>query len=351
MDKAQLKRTYDLYTLASRDTSLHKSGSVYTGPCPFCGEGRDRFTLKHTLNGWRWSLRTCDHGQGGASWWDAIKYVQIREGVSFPEAIRRMGGELAPRTSRAKPQPHSVRVSLPSAEWQKTGWEFVLTAGGRMCAESGREGLRYLAARGLNDRDAAAHMLGFAPVFDPKAHRERPAIVIPHFDQARTLTCIQYRFTDDEPDGLRYFMQKGSTRVLWGMHLVFPHHRTLWVVEGEINGMSLARILRKEPVSIVSIGSESISAAQGLVLRRLAGPRSRFERVFVWADKAEKARAIKAAIGRRCTLLQSPQGQDANDLLRAGVLLRFVRATEGKIRAGRGSLYSLQAARSAPVTA
>jgi len=50
----------------------------------------------------------------------------------------------------------------------------------------------------------------------------------------------------------------------------------------------------------------------------------KYKHVIVWTDKGEKAREAQDAIGKQCELLQSPNGQDANDLLQTGTLVEFL---------------------------
>jgi len=75
-------------------------------------------------------------------------------------------------------------------------------------------------------------------------------------------------------------------------------------------------------VSVLSFASENLNAAQKALLPILAG---RYKRVIIWTDKGEKAREAQKAIGKRCELMKSPHGQDANDLLQAGLLTDFLR--------------------------
>ena len=57
--------------------------------------------------------------------------------------------------------------------------------------------------------------------------------------------------------------------------------------------------------------------------------KEKYQKVIVWADKAEKARAVQAPVGKPCVMIQSPYGQDTNDLLQAGVLGEFLERVRG----------------------
>lgn len=326
MDKNQIIETFDLLSLVGRDTSLRKAGTVWVGPCPFCGQGDDRFTIKDSPTGYRWALRKCEHGQNGVAWWDPIKYIQIRDGISFLEAIKAMGGEsIKSDQIRRKPQSQKVKIELPNEDWQESSLSFVEDAHVKLLALPAGELCRdYLHSRELSFSLWIDALLGFTEGYDPKAGAKRAALVIPHFwafsQNKVSLAAVKLRFLDDHPDGLRYIARKGSKPLIYGIEDSIPTHETLLIVEGELNRLSIKQC---SPIntSVISPGSENISQAQRVVFSRLA---RRFRRVLIWTDKGEKAKEIRGIMGRSCDLRKSPNGQDANDLLQTGILPAFL---------------------------
>lgn len=93
-----MKHDVDLLALIGHDTNLKKTANIqgrgpeYGGPCPFCG-GEDRFKVQPQMG--LWWCRQCSPNE---HWSDAPAYVMRRDGVPYPEALRRLGlKEEAPR--------------------------------------------------------------------------------------------------------------------------------------------------------------------------------------------------------------------------------------------------------------
>ena len=322
MDKSSVKETFDLLSLVEKDTTLRKSGAYHIGPCPFCG-GCDRFTLKNTPDGWLWHCRKC----GSDKYQDAIAYVMKHDNLTFTEALRSMGGETVAKQDRTRADKHKAKpinkpkIEIPPEEWQQEAEWFHYRANTFLLSDKQAEpGREYLQERGIILADWCRELLGFV-VCDPKAKVYRPAIVIPHLDNCWKLTAVKLRLIDDSPQGFRYISRKGSKPLLWGLHTTFDKHETLVLVEGELNAISIRHCI-PVGVSILSFGSENLTPAQVALLPILA---RKYERVIVWTDKGEKAREAQTAIGKRCELLKSPYGQDANDLLKAGLLAEFMK--------------------------
>ena len=325
MDKNFLKETFDLLSLVERDSTLRKSGAYYSGPCPFCG-GDDRFTLKSTAGGWIWLCRKCGDGK----YQDAIAYVMKCNSLPFSDALRSMGGETVTKLNLGMKKPRKANsvIELPSQDWQEKEWDFVERAiVSLQTGKQGDSGKVFLHRRGFTMADWNRELVGLTDAWDPKAAAKRPAIVLPHFDSSWNLTAVKLRFIEKNSQGLRYISRRGSKPLFWGLHTAFNHHETLMLVEGELNAISIRQCI---PccLSVFSFGSENITAAQKTLLPSMA---EKYKRIIVWTDKGEKAREVQDAIGKRCELLGSPNGQDANDLLQAGKLVDFLRAYSEQI--------------------
>ena len=87
-----------LFTLIGRDTTLTrtsaKHGGEYSGPCPLCRQGTDRFKVWPEVG--RWACLGAAHGRAGCGRsGDAIQYIRERDGVSYREACGRLDVEPA----------------------------------------------------------------------------------------------------------------------------------------------------------------------------------------------------------------------------------------------------------------
>jgi DNA primase len=322
MDAIQINQSFDLLSLAGRDTNLSRHGGYHVGPCPFCG-GTDRFNLKHTEDGYRWYCRKC----GDGIYHTALDYVMRREKIDFKTALVRLGGDeknINRTYTRLEPAPRPLE--LPDSDWQTSTWRELDEASDRLLLHSeGMVGREYLSRRGLGRGTWYAWQLGLAHLFDPKANCRRPAIVIPWFDLDPlrfVLTAVKYRFIDENPNGLRYMSRRGSVPVLFGLWDALPENHTLVLVEGEINALSIWQCL-PAGVTCVSFGGEA--AVRARILKVFA---SQYPRVFVWADDPKRAKDLRSAIGQKVHALRSPDSGgvkwDANKMLQAGNLAPFV---------------------------
>ena len=180
----------------------------------------------------------------------------------------------------------------------------------------------YLHGRGLIEPTIQRALLGAAMVYDPKARHERPAASIPYFDTALNVRAVKYRFADNEPDGLRYVMEKGSQSGFYYLPEHLGYCDTLLVLEGELNLLSVAQV--KPELDLISTGSQSISETMRRDLSRLA---ARYRKVWVWFDEPQKAQET-ALLVTRGVPVQSPvvdgRKMDANAILQTDQLHEFI---------------------------
>jgi hypothetical protein len=325
MDAQTTNQTFDLLPLCG---PLKRSGRYHVGPCPFCG-GRDRFTLKHTSEGDRWHCRKCGDGR----YHTPIDFIMRLKKCDFDAALTSMdplgtpehGGSTAAHaasSSGLRPWP----PGLPTPSWQADARRFADAACLRLGAAKGRAGLKYLTgARRLHPSVLLAWDIGFTPVMqfcdkDTAAFGgptwARPAVVLPWHDGG-TITQVKYRIIGANRDKLRTNKQPAVDALLFGLQHLLGSDRTLLLVEGEINALSVWQC-HPQGVAVVSFGSEG--GGRPDALRALA---ARYERTFVWCDDLRRARAISAQVPR-ARALRSPQHRgvkyDANQLLQAGAL-------------------------------
>ncbi len=154
VDLAALKRRHLLADVVeAAGVPLRGRGRVRQGVCPFHEEREGSFTVYGDTE--RWYCFGC--GEGG----DVLDFLQRLEGLSLPEAIRRL--DAAPPTTTPSRR-HAARRKDNTAVPQRD--PALLTAAARYYAgelRCRREARAYLASRGVGMDTAARLGLGYAP--------------------------------------------------------------------------------------------------------------------------------------------------------------------------------------------
>jgi hypothetical protein len=357
-EQIELARRADVLALVGNRVELKReSRGEYAGPCPRCG-GQDRF---HCTAEW-FMCRQCHEKRG-----DAIGLLRwLTPGLSFAEAVAQLAGGAAPTaTGRgpAAPRPAAKPQAAQPAEWRNRAAKLVLECQKRLLEPEGEAGAEYLLSRELEPRTWLAYGLGFrpdAPVPGTQGKQGAPAIVLPWYAGDR-LVAVRYRFLEAQ-GGHKLTAETGSQfagRLFGGqalptwVRLPADDGRrngerlcTLLIVEGEINAMSAWQAAGDTGLHVLSLGSESAGLSEAAVQAAL-----RYGLVLAWADKGKIAQRLMAqlpgAVG-----VQSPGGNDANDLHRRGLLGGFLarkRAAEAMSREElEGLLWALYDAAQLP---
>ena len=138
VDLAALKRRHLLAEVVeTAGIELRGRGRVRQGVCPFHEEREGSFTVYGDTE--RWYCFGC--GEGG----DVLDFLQRAEGLSLPEAIRRL--DAAPPTAVVSPNRRPAPAPVPSRD------PALLTAAGRFYGGELRrsgEARAYLASRGIH---------------------------------------------------------------------------------------------------------------------------------------------------------------------------------------------------------
>lgn len=254
-------------------------------PCPGCG-GDDRF---FAFKDGQVACRKC-HPKP----MDAVELLVWREGLQAKEAAEHLVGGTV---SVSGPKTRNRNSSERGPSWQAVTQRLIAESKANL---PGSEGEQYLARRGLSSATSVAWHLGFDV--------RRAAIVIPSVDRGGIISAVKFRALDPEAKR-RFWQEPGSAPGLCGKHLLrgLP---LLVGVEGELNAASLWQALG-DRADVVSFGSERND--QGFqMLAELAKGR---DRVVIWADEEERVRALGRLIPK-ARMLKSPNGMDANDILR-----------------------------------
>lgn len=313
-------RQANLIELAGQHTELRKKGAAEkTGPCPKCG-GDDRFNVQAD-----WFLcRTCHTTKG-----DPIEFVRWMHGYGFREAVEHITGDTLPSGPVEKRKPEKKRPSTNldwrSSEWQQQAQRGIDQAHNTLLdSMAGRAGQKYLLGRGIEPNAWMVYRLGFNPSISlpgTKGKEKAPAITIPWI-------------VGDKPRGIRYRLLKehngqkqtaffGSrfSDALYGGQALTGGIRalsTLIICEGELNALSIWQASEGTALDVLSMGSEGARLPDKMI--EVA---DQYRRVIVWMDKEARAKKTSALI-EGAWAIQSPNDQDANDLLQQGILSPFL---------------------------
>jgi cation transport regulator ChaC len=333
--------------LAGRLVALRKESTAeLSGPCPKCGGG-DRFHVKADL----FFCRQCYPLENGKPH-DAIEFVTWA-GLAhdFRGAVDYLGGRALPSPAvirRAPMAPSPKPAAWKAQDWQDATRRELAAAVTRLASPAGDPGAEYLLRRGILPETWQAWGFGYGEAWDPKLQRRRPAILIPW--QRDQVTAIKYRFTDQIEGGLRYTSKTGGQCIAFGLQMAGQHWSTLWLIEGELNALSLWQALRAEycvNFDVVSFGGDSQAAHLDPVVKAWAG---KYQQVIVWADDPDKALAAMRALPGTFGLfgLRSPEVDgrklDANELLKLGGLADFALAAWDRFDKDLAYIGRLQAA-------
>ncbi len=150
-----LKHQADIVVVIQDYVSLKKSGATYKGLCPFHSEKTPSFHVNRD----RGFFHCFGCNVGG----DVLKFLELHEKVTFPEAVKLLAqrfGMTVPEVEQSEEQRASTaeRENLLKAHEAAAAWfreQLASAAGARVRSQ--------IAARGISDATADALALGFAP--------------------------------------------------------------------------------------------------------------------------------------------------------------------------------------------
>lgn len=150
-----MRDSVDIYDLISGYVSLKKTGKNWLGLCPFHSEKTPSFNV----NSEKQIFHCFGCGVGG----DAFKFIELQEGLGFPEAVR----QLADRAGIALPtDSRSQREDKKNDDERKALLTIIADAAGYFRKEldgfAGGAARTYLQKRGVNDQVVKDFALGFA---------------------------------------------------------------------------------------------------------------------------------------------------------------------------------------------
>ncbi len=290
---------------------LRGRGRVRQGVCPFHEEAEGSFTVYGDTE--RWYCFGC--GEGG----DALDFIQRAEGVSLPEAIRRLDAS-PPTTAPARLgafRRAGARTAAPPPD------PALVTAAARYYAEQLRHSSQaraYLASRGIGLETAARLGLGYAPgrglrgvlasagfaagriresgLFTERGERFAGMVVVPEIADGRVRWLAGRAI--DRQHSPRFQALPGPKPVL-GMGRLGPALPWAVVTEGVFDWLVLSEWGLPACAALGTQGMERVAAA-------LRG----CPRVFLAFDRDDAGREATARLGdllgRRAAVVSLPEG-------------------------------------------
>lgn len=322
-----------LLPIVARDIELKQGKGKYAGewrgPCPFCGDGSDRFAVFTTTS--LFNCRVC--GRKG----DAIEYTMARRGWDFVTAVKALAGPggvdtLPPAPPAPKIEPEHMTKEERGA-WRESLEKIVpeciywlLDGDGSAAAARA-----WLESRGITRDDIGRHGLGYNDHWRPvgnAGHKLPPGLIIPRIRYGEYEAVNVYlnretveRFNRHEPNRRKWQtrrMLKGSNVHTWLNDLPVSLAKTVVIVEGELDAVLLARFLSPLAPSVVptTLGGATITP-DGLALAMLQD-----KRVILAFDNDQAGikgeQRLAELIPGAEIAPKFPQGKDATDYWKAG---------------------------------
>jgi len=254
MDRNQIdyiKSNTDLVQLISTSTQLKKSGlQRWVGLCPFHAERTPSFSVNPSLGFW-YCFGCHEHG-------DAIRFLQLTQGVTFVEAVNQLASRLGIEITEDDPTTAQHYGEIRRAQALLKN---LVNQGSKHLLESPDtiEIRRWLKQRGCPKQQAIDWSLGVFPRGALESvRRQEPAlahtlgltaphwvgrVIFPIHDQSGQVIAISGRKIDDNAPGGKYVNSPANllydkSRVLYGMYQAAQQARRfgyIVIVEGQMD--------------------------------------------------------------------------------------------------------------------
>lgn len=337
----ELKRRTDLRALVGRTVRLVRAGRDAKGCCPFHQEKTPSF---HVFDDHYHCFGCGAHGS-------AIDWLIETQGLDFPEAVRALAAQAGMEVPAATPQARAAaRRTATLAEAVAAAQEWFAA---QLWGPAGAQARALLERRGVMAATARAFGLGYAPDsrqalrqalgrFGDSLLAEAGLLVQPEgqgapYDRFRGRLIFPIRDARGRAvgfggrslgDGQPKYLNSPDTplfdkgRTLWNLDRAAPAARAagrLVVVEGYMDAIALAQAGIAEVVA--PLGTALTKDQLALAWRLAGAPLVCFDgdRAGVRATLRAAERALpQLAPGRSLRILTLPEGQDPDDLVRAG---------------------------------
>ncbi len=309
VDLAALKRRHLLADVVeSAGVLLRGRGRVRQGVCPFHEEREGSFTVYGDTE--KWYCFGC--GEGG----DVLDFLQRLEGLSLPEAIRRLDSAPPSAVPRRPSRPHRTATTFQRDP-------ALLTAAARFYAGELRrsgEARAYLASRGLDKKAAVRLGLGYSP-----GHGLWRFLASGGFAEERLKASGLFAGRSERFAGMVVIPEVSAGRVPWLGGRAIDHERSprFQGLPGPKPVLGLGRLGASPPWAVVTEGIFDwlVLAQWGLPacaalgtqgLERIAHALRGCPRIFIAFDSDEPGREaasrLAGLLGSRAATLTLPGG-------------------------------------------
>lgn len=306
----ELDATPDLlFDLASQTTDwAHVTPARAKGTCPICGHSDFYVTRRQNIGGCHGcSWQKDGQGAGPVGFWAAL------HGLEWHEATRQLdhAQPVHAQPVDTRPTTHPKQDAPQNRGKWRNMWASILNDGHKRLALPTNAGRLYLESRGID----YATMQAFGVSTTPKGYGPYQNIeccLFPYYHDG-VLSAVNKRLTvKPAKKGDKTRLAKGSQpkNAFFGSHAGLSGF--VWIVEGEINAMSVWQVLQTlgRSDTVLSVGSEAfIRSRTGEFADRWG------DNCVIWCDSPH-IRDVVRETGLSCWSTR----QDANVLLLAGKL-------------------------------
>ncbi|KXS56026.1 MAG: hypothetical protein AMR96_04885 [Candidatus Adiutrix intracellularis] len=312
----EINDTADIVDLVSRYVALRRTGSVYSGLCPFHQEKTPSFKVTPQ----RRMFHCFGCGVGGG----AIRFLMMIEKLSFPEAIE----ELARRYTVELPTRDGDRPEAMGKVNRTAIYEILRQAqfffAARLWSNEGVEARRYLASRNLNQNIIREFGLGLAPSnwdglrqhlkslgFGDQAAEQagllkagrksgyfydffRNRLMIPIFDLQGRVTAFGGRLLPDDPESSSSskYINTSNTPVYTKGHILFGQYRARPFIRE--SGVTFLVEGYFDLISLVAGGINEVTATLGTAVteKQITSLKGQARTVLLLFDGDEAGQAV-----------------------------------------------------------
>ena len=158
---SQIQQATDIVEVISEHLSLDRKGKEFVGLCPFHSDHKPSMFV----NPVKQLFKCFACGAGG----DAFKFIQMRENLSFPEAIERLAQRagIQYRAPKRRQMPSEVSGEIANADPGQVGransWAMKLWQDSLFDEQKGAVARKYVESRQITDDSVKEWGIGFAP--------------------------------------------------------------------------------------------------------------------------------------------------------------------------------------------
>ena len=149
-----MRDSIDIYDLVSGYVSLKKAGKNWLGLCPFHSEKTPSFNVNPANQ----IFHCFGCGVGG----DAFKFLELQEGLNFPEAVKHLASKAGIALPESKPRPDQNKSDDERRTLLKITAEAADYFARELAGPAGSAARAYLAKRGLADAVVRDFGLGWS---------------------------------------------------------------------------------------------------------------------------------------------------------------------------------------------